>query len=209
MRRRDQLWTSLRIKGLWGRVPWMKLGNRNPWYPGWYGSLTWMSFYTLFSGCGFFTAASVDRTKGSFPRQSPRVFSPTGPWPVPDGDKDTQIMVNSQVHNVGFNMTQPESSSSLPPSVVLRPLVSPSMGSSSSHRGFFPGWQQLSWSWGDKRGLPLLHVSVPGLWLCDPFKTLEVGLSVGGLRSKSLRPGGLESTPHARLVRTEILNTHV
>jgi hypothetical protein len=61
-------------------------------------------------------------------------------------------MVNSKVHSVRFSLTQPEFSSSLPPSVVLTSLTCLSQGPSSSHRSFFPRLQQLSWSWGNKVG---------------------------------------------------------
>jgi hypothetical protein len=49
--------------------------------------------------------------------------------------------------------------------------------------------------WVLEQKLPVLKVSVPELCLHHPCRTLEVGLSLGYLRGKSLRPGGLEPHP--------------
>jgi hypothetical protein len=58
-----------------------------------------------------------------------------------------------------------------------------------------------------RQKLLLLQASFSGLWFQDPCRTLEVGLSVGCLRGKSLRPGGLEPTPQTPAVKMGVLNT--
>jgi hypothetical protein len=46
--------------------------------------------------------------------------------------------------------------------------------------------------WVLEQELPLLQASVPRCYLLSPCRTLDVGLSLGCVKGKSLRPGGLE-----------------